>query len=138
MSGAGLIPPPLPAEVPNRAFILSLSSWEMRRQASERVSCRICGNELSCDAVARGTPPREPRLDCSRMSGVPCVQLWGPLGKSGPTHKDTLLSPSLQVMLPLPALVSSPVQWVYLAHQTPSLVRWACGLVTLTMGTGVQ
>lgn len=33
-------------EIPNKAFILSLSSSEMRRQASESVSCRICGNRL--------------------------------------------------------------------------------------------
>lgn len=44
--GLGSSLPFLPSVVPNKAFILSLSSLEIRKQASESVSCRICGNKL--------------------------------------------------------------------------------------------
>lgn len=43
-------PPPV---VPNRAFIFSLSSSEMRKQASESVSWRICGNKPQCGWLVR-------------------------------------------------------------------------------------
>lgn len=47
-------PRPFPSPVvPNRAFIFSLSSLEMRRQASESVSWRICGNEPRCRWLVR-------------------------------------------------------------------------------------
>lgn len=48
-------PPPV---VPNRAFIFSLSSSEMRTQASESVSWRICGKgPRRGELVGRPLPP---------------------------------------------------------------------------------